>query len=133
MEGEFSEGRRSKLNRSGRGLGTWTAGERGFVANWHHAGFIRGEQSLQAVATCYRWISGEFVRSEEAADGDDVVIQMVGKPRDEGVGGPRGRIVLRPWPFPERLEAELRAGVNFVVTAFYEVRHATFFYESTEE
>jgi hypothetical protein len=40
---------------------------------------------------------------------------------NEAVGGPGWRIVLRFWPFPDRLGADFRAGANFVLTAFSEV------------
>jgi hypothetical protein len=47
----FSEVRGSKVGRSGRVLRGWTGGERGFVSHVRHAGLIRDEESLQAVAT----------------------------------------------------------------------------------
>jgi hypothetical protein len=65
----FSEVHGYKLDRSGGGLGTRTGAKRGFGTNCPRAGRIRGEESLRAVATCYRWTSGEFVRVRKAADG----------------------------------------------------------------
>jgi hypothetical protein len=41
---------------------------------------------------------------------------------NEAVGSPGWRIVLRPRPFPDRLGADFRAGANFLLTAFSEVR-----------
>src|SRR5215204_639837 len=53
LEVKFSEVHCSKLNRPGRGLGTWTGAERRFARNRAHARHDRGKESLQAVATCY--------------------------------------------------------------------------------
>jgi len=60
VEEKFCEVHSSKLGRAARGLGTRTGAERGFGANCHHAGLIRYQESLQAVATCYRWTSREI-------------------------------------------------------------------------
>jgi len=83
----------------------------------------RYQESLRAVATCYRWTSREFARVEEATD--EVVDSgcQSWRPQDEAVGGPGWRIVLCPRPVPDRLDADFRAGVNFGLTAFYEVRY----------
>src|SRR5215203_2161963 len=63
LEVKFSEVHCSKLNRPGRGLGTWTGAERRFARNRAHARHDRGEESLQAVATCYAHDFREFLRS----------------------------------------------------------------------
>ena len=59
----------------------------------------RYQGSLRAVATCYRWTSGEFVRSEEAADGDDVAIQMVVDLGMRLSAAPGGGLYYAPGPF----------------------------------
>jgi hypothetical protein len=57
----------------------------------------RYQESLRAVATCYRWTSGEFVCSEEAADGDEMSLSRYGcGPRDEAVGGLSGGLYYAP-------------------------------------
>jgi hypothetical protein len=93
--------------------------ERVLVAHGRHAGRIRGEESLQAVATCYRWTSGVFVNVRKAADGGRRWLTSAGcGPRAEVVGGLGWRIVLRPKPVPDRLDADFLASVNFALTVF---------------
>ncbi len=100
MEEAFSEGRGSKLGYrkpyKGRGPGRCgVSADRGVPA-----GSIRGVDSLRAVATCYLRTSGEFFRFlEEAAEGDDVAIQMVMDLVMRVSAAPRGGLYYAPGPF----------------------------------
>jgi hypothetical protein len=55
----------------------------------------------------------KFARTRKAADGDNAAnVRWTLEPLERGSRRPTG-IVLRPRPVPDRLDAELRASVNF--------------------